>query len=111
MKTQITILFNGPHLAYSPTVIGLYDLLAEHFNVEIIARNPEQFNNKPLPNRNVTYIKEISSKYEYRLKRVLYFIKSFIDKEIALIKKNKLGSEVINEHCFIRNHLKKKKRI
>lgn len=55
MKKKVTILFNGAHLAYSPTVIGLYDLLSEKFDVVIVADDPNEFGNQPLTSRNVVY--------------------------------------------------------
>ena len=56
-KKKLVILFHGGHLAYSPTVIGLYDFLSPHFEVTIVAHHPDYFDQQQLNNRNVIYYK------------------------------------------------------
>lgn len=55
MKPKALILFPNEHLAYSPTIINLYDFLSPHFDVTIIAPSPKKFNNQALENRKVIY--------------------------------------------------------
>lgn len=72
MKKKVTILFGDVHLSYSPTVIGLYDLLSPHFDVSIVAKSPNSFDNRPLANRHVVYIKQPNHRI-CRLQRKLAF--------------------------------------
>jgi hypothetical protein len=55
MKSKVLILFPNEHLAYSPTIINLYDFLSVYFDVTIIAPSPKKFNNQILENRKVIY--------------------------------------------------------
>ena len=47
-REKILILFNGEHIAYSPTVIQLYDELQKKYDVTITAEYPYSFNNQKL---------------------------------------------------------------
>ncbi len=66
---KILILFDGPHLAFSPTTIQLYDELTKQHNVTIIAQDPNNFNGQELNNRNVFYHRYygVKSRYIYLL--------------------------------------------
>lgn len=105
-KKKVTILFGSPHLSYSPTVIGLYDLLSPHFDVTIVAKSPKFFDNKPLPNRRVVYMEELTGKPEKLANQMLYFLTSFFNKDIALLKKN-FHHSYFYEYKFIKHYLKK----
>ncbi len=72
MKKKLTILFGDAHLSYSPTVIGLYDLLLPHFDVTIVAKSPKSFDDRPIANRKVVYIKQPNHRIG-RLQRKLAF--------------------------------------
>lgn len=102
---KITILFGDAHLSYSPTVIGLYDLLSPHFDVTIIARSPKFFDNKPLGKRNVTYIRQPTHKIGRLRKRLFFKVTSITDKSAKLLAKIKAPYTAFNEFEFIRKHL------
>src|SRR5450432_1761596 len=89
-REKILILFNGEHIAYSPTVIQLHDLLQKNYDVTITAEHPRSFNNQELKNRNVLYHKfyHVKGRYFYW---ILFQIISVFNKEAKLFKKNKLN--------------------
>ena len=68
---KILIIFPDTHLAYSPTVIQLYDFLTIKNSVVIIAPEPKVFNNQKVSNRTVVYYndKNVSGfiRYFYRI--------------------------------------------
>ena len=103
---KVTILFGEAHLAYSPTVIGLHDLLSQHFDVTIIARNPKYFNDKPLPNRKVVYITEKPNRAHNYLSRIFAELISLLNKDIALLRVKGLRHGLARELNFIRTFLK-----
>jgi len=105
MKKKITILFSGAHLAYSPTVIGLYDLLSKHFDVGIIAESPEAFDFERLTNRNVIYREKLTDKNRLRFYRRLYDLRSIFDKEIAALKQMNFDTDVIYDFTRVRKML------
>jgi glycosyltransferase involved in cell wall biosynthesis len=105
MKKKVTILFSGAHLAYSPTVIGLYDLLSEHFDVGIVAESPEAFDFERLTNRNVVYREKLTDKNRLRFYRRLYDLRSLFDKEIAALKQMNFDTDVIYDFTQVRKTL------
>ena len=105
MKKKITILFSGAHLAYSPTVIGLYDLLSKHFDVSIIAESPEAFDFERLTNRNVIYREKLTDKNRLRFYRRLYDLRSIFDKQIAALKRMNFDTDVIYDFTEVRKML------
>ena len=105
MKKKVTILFNGAHLAYSPTVIGLYDLLSENFDVGIIAENPKAFGYERITDRRVIYRKRLKRKNCLRIYRRLYELRAFFDKEIAALKKMRFNTDVIYDFTSVRKIL------
>ncbi len=107
MKKKITILFSGAHLAYSPTVIGLYDLLSKHFDVGIIAESPEAFDFERLTNRNVIYREKLTDKNRLRFYRRLYDLRSIFDKEIAALKQMNFDTDVIYDFTEVRKMLER----
>lgn len=74
MKKQVCIFFPSPHLAYSPTTINLYLELNKHFDVKIIAPYPSQFNNRELPNFNVTYFNEQATGIFTKIKALILYL-------------------------------------
>ena len=105
MKKKITILFSGAHLAYSPTVIGLYDSLSKHFDVGIIAESPEAFDFERLTNRNVIYREKLTDKNRLRFYRRLFDLRSIFDKEIAALKQMNFDTDVIYDFTEVRKML------
>lgn len=104
MRKKITILFEGVHLSYSPTTIGLYDLLSKHFEVTIIAESPTAFDNKPLPGRRVVYRKRFT-KREYKLNWLLFHLLAIFDRRVAMIKSQGFGVDTFYDFNFIRKQL------
>jgi len=105
MNKKVTILFNGAHLAYSPTVIGLYDLLSKHFDVTILAESPGAFGNKPLTNRNVVYKKSLTRKNLLRFYRRLFDLRAVFDDKIATLKKMGISTDMIYDFNSVRKYL------
>ncbi len=90
-RRKVLILFEGTHIAYSPTVIGLYDQLsAEGFEVTILAPYPEHHNQQKLPDRNVIYT-QVKFKRINRLYNAFFYLNPFFTKTIEIFKKNKIG--------------------
>ena len=52
---RLVILFDGPHLAFSPTPIQLYDELSKTYEVTILAQDPNNFTGDEISGRNVKY--------------------------------------------------------
>ena len=74
MKRNLLIVFPSYHLSYSPTTINLYDALAQHFEVTILAPLPP-YPVRRLENRRVDYVRvpyvafRLAESVNYRLKR------------------------------------------
>jgi len=105
LKKTLTILFGSPHLSYSPTVIGLYDLLSPHFDVTIIAPSPSLFDGQALPNRKVVYSPKIASGVKRVSSRIRFEILSLLRQDIALLKKAVGHHSFLGEYEFIRDYL------
>lgn len=106
-KERILILFNGEHIAYSPTVIQLYDELQKKYEVTITAEHPRSFNNQKLENRNVLYHRyyHVKGRYFYWL---LFQVVSFFSKEARLFKKSGLNyKQYYFKFLFIKKIIKK----
>jgi glycosyltransferase involved in cell wall biosynthesis len=97
-KKKLVILFNGGHLAYSPTVISLYDFLSPHFEVIIVAHHPGYFNNQRLNRRNVIYYKGLTQR-ETIVHRLRFRALGFFSKTGRLFRKQG-GSAVEYFHVF-----------
>lgn len=87
VRKKILILFEGAHIAYSPTIAQLYGELEKDFEVTIFAQNPGDFSkNISLPYRLEVYkYKKGISSYFYR---AMFMLKSLVSKEakqVALI--------------------------
>ncbi|MFN0140718.1 MAG: hypothetical protein ACKVQW_11620 [Pyrinomonadaceae bacterium] len=109
MKKKVTILFGDAHLSYSPTVIGLYDQLSPHFDVTIVARSPKFFDNRPLANRNVVYIKQPAGRFAKLSKRLLFLFASLTDKFAKKLKNIKAPYSSFFESDFIKQYLAERK--
>lgn len=105
---KVTILFGDIHLSYSPTVIGLYDLLSQQFDVTIVAKSPATFDNKPLTNRKVVYFKERKlggiKKYS---NRILFELLSIFNKGVKSLRKKDIHHSCLYEYKFISDFLAK----
>jgi len=107
-KEDILILFNGPHLAYSPTTIQLYDELSKKYTVTIIAQNPDNYNGQKLNNRNVLYHRyyHVKSRYFYLL---LFKLLVLFNKEAKYFKQNGLDyKDYFFRFAFIKKQLRRK---
>lgn len=56
MRKKVLIVFPDTWLAFSPSTLNLYDSLNPHFDVTILAREPEYFSRQRVPNRTVQYV-------------------------------------------------------
>lgn len=65
MKKKITIVSADDILPYQPSILNLYDLLAEKFDVSIISFEPEYLGNQKTANRDVVYIQTPSKKRKF----------------------------------------------
>lgn len=107
---KVTILFGDAHLSYSPTVIGLYDLLSRQFDVTIVARSPESFDNKPLPDRRVVYIKEKPSDGRRRyLSRARFEALALLRGDVAQLKQAGVHHSHLAGFEFVRDYLNSEK--
>ena len=108
-KENIIILFHGEHIAYSPTVIQLYDELSKKYNVTITAEFPISFNNQKLQNRHVLYHRHyhVKGRYFYWL---LFQVIALFNKEAKYFKKNRINyKEYFFRYLFIKKQLREKK--
>ena len=105
MRKKVTILFSGAHLAYSPTVIGLYDFLSKQFDVSIIAESPEAFGYERLNNRRIIYKERLTKKNRLRLYRRIFDLQAIYDREIALLKVLKIQTDVVYDFTLVRKLL------
>ncbi len=104
---KILILFNGEHIAYSPTVIQLYDELQKKYDVTITAEYPRSFNNQKLENRKVLYHRfyHVKGRYFYWL---LFQILSLFNDEVKLFKRNGLNyKEYFFKFLFVKKIINK----
>ncbi len=87
-KENILILFDGPHLAYSPTTIQLYDELSKQYQVQIIAQDAGDFVGQQLINRNVIY-HPYNTVNERKYRKLFSYLK-IVNKRCRDFKKNGL---------------------
>lgn len=107
-KEHVLILFHGEHIAYSPTLIQLYDELSKKYEVTITAEHPIGFNNQKLANRNVLYHRHYHVKGRH-IYLVLFYILALFNKEVKYFKKNKINyKEYFFRFRFIKKQLQKK---
>lgn len=72
-REKIIILFAGTHLAYSPTILQLYDALSLNNNVTILAHIIPAFISEKPEGVNVIYYEEPVWKKPSFLKKIGYF--------------------------------------
>ena len=72
-KKNILVLFDGQHLAFSPTVTQLYDMLSVDHTVTILAENSTGFIKEKLTGRNVIDYRVIRRKPTF-IYKVYYFL-------------------------------------
>lgn len=86
-------------------MIGLYDLLSAHFDVTIVAPRPALFDDQPLPNRNVVYIRGVGNRIQRLLNRLLFEFLSLFRRDVSLIKKVARHHSLFAEYRFIADYL------
>jgi glycosyltransferase involved in cell wall biosynthesis len=107
-KENILVLFNGPHLAYSPTTIQLYDELSKKYNVTIIAQDPDNYNGQKLNDRNVLYHRyyHVKSRYFYLM---LFKLLVLFNKDAKYFRQNGLDyKDYFFRFSFIKKELTRK---
>ena len=88
-RDKILILFDGRHVAYSPTITQLYDVLSNDYDVTIFAETSKKFVGQKLTGRKVIY-------YEYLKKKPTFIYKAYYafivlkNKEAKLLRDNKI---------------------
>ncbi len=87
---KILILFDGPHLAFSPTPIQLYDQLCSNYDVTIIAQNPENFTGQEVAGRKVLYHRYYAVKGRI-LYRLFFKLLLLFNKDAKLFRKKGLS--------------------
>jgi hypothetical protein len=106
-KEKILILFHGEHIAYSPTVIQLYDKLSDKYDVTITAEHPISFNNQKLEKRHVIYHRHyhVKGRYWYLF---LFMLAQLFDRDARYFLKHKINyKEYFFRFLFIKRLLKK----
>jgi glycosyltransferase involved in cell wall biosynthesis len=109
MKKKLTILFGDAHLSYSPTAIGLYDLLSQHFDVTIVARSPKFFDDNPLADRNVVYIKQPAHRIGRLQKKMSFKLASVLNQNAKLLAETNAPYTAFYEFRFIEQYLSAEK--
>jgi hypothetical protein len=108
-KEKILILFQGEHIAYSPTVIQICDALSEKYDVTITAERPISFNKQELGNRHIIYHRRYQVKGRYFLLAWFHLI-AFFNKEAGYFRRNKIAyKEYFFRFLLIKRLLKKNK--
>jgi hypothetical protein len=92
-KNKILILFDGWHLAYSPTINQLYDLLSSSHDVTIVAETSPKFTDQQLPGKNVIYFECIKRRPSFIYK--IYYALLAMRK-----KKKKKEAGIFRRHKF-----------
>lgn len=88
-KDEILILFDGPHLAYSPTITQLYDALSKDFLVTILAEKGKGFIEQALTGYNVIYYQTKRKKPTFIYKS-WYLLLSLVNSEVKYLRSNKI---------------------
>lgn len=109
-KEKVLILFPNVHLAYSPTIINLYDSLSVDFDVTIIAPHPGRFTNQEVENRHVIYYDyKYGDYYTYR-NRFWFEWLALFNKEVRFFKKNGfLTGDYFYVYRFIKDYVQREK--
>ena len=85
-KKKILILFEGQHLAFSPTIKQLYDHLAKENSVTVLAQTSETFIKEKLSGCEVIYYKVIRRKPTF-IYKIYYFLLAIFNAEVSLLRK------------------------
>jgi glycosyltransferase involved in cell wall biosynthesis len=88
-KDEILILFDGQHLAYSPTVTQLYDALSKDHTITVLAETSKNFINQKLPGYNVIYYMPVRKKPTFIYKS-WFFLLALVNKEAKFLRANKI---------------------
>ena len=88
-KKNILVLFDGQHLAFSPTVTQLYDMLSVDHTVTILAENSTGFIKEKLTGRNVIDYRVIRRKPTF-IYKVYYFLLAAFNSEAKYLRKKKI---------------------
>lgn len=108
-REKILIIFDGPHLAYSPTTIQLYDELSEKFHVTIIAQNPANYNGQELEGREVVYYKYYGVKFRH-FYLLFFLLLRAINPRVRQFIRDGLGyRDYFFRYLFLKKHLRGKK--
>lgn len=98
-KQQILILFDGPHIAYSPAVAQLHKALSANFNLTVFTQNPGDFSK----NTTLPFAVEVFN-YKNGISKIFYRISfklvSLFNKEAKRIGKNIGGKNVYVDYFF-----------
>lgn len=105
MRKKVTILFGDAFLSYSPTVLGLYDLLIQHFDVTIVARNPKFFDNHAVTDRKVVYIKQPVSFVARLFGFVPFLLSSIVDNDAKRLRSTRVSVGTFYEFKFVKVYL------
>ena len=73
MKKKVLILFPQPHIAFSPTTLGLYDALAPYFDVTVFCPLPRDQKKADIKERNTQYFR-FNTKRSSKLKALPLFL-------------------------------------
>ena len=87
---RILILFDGPHLAYSPTPIQFYDWLCRYYEVTIFAQDPANYTGQAVNDRKVVYHRYygVSGRVFYK---VLFSILALFNRNAGYFKQQGLS--------------------
>jgi glycosyltransferase involved in cell wall biosynthesis len=88
-KDKILILFDGQHLAYSPTVTQLYDALKNDYSITILAETSKKFIDQELTGYNVIYYSPVRRKPTFIFK-FYFFLLSLVNKEARFLRAHKI---------------------
>ncbi len=98
-RKKILILFDGGHIAYSPTIAQLYDELENDFEVTVFAQHPGDFSdNTVLPYRLITY-KSVNRLGQYFYRCLFRFAMLFSG---DARKVNHINSKIKSQDYFLR---------
>ncbi len=109
-KENIVILFGGAHLAYSPTVMQLYDELNKFANVTIYAEYVKAFIDQKVIDKNVVYYEAQKWVKPPFAKKIKYFFLRRFNRQAKKLEKAGLKlKEVYPDYLRIKYFLKAEK--
>jgi glycosyltransferase involved in cell wall biosynthesis len=88
-KKNMLVLFDGQHLAFSPTITQLYDMLSIDHKVTILAESSTSFIKEKLTGRNVIYYQVIRRKPTFIYKLYYFFLTTY-NSEAKYLRKKKI---------------------